>query len=176
MNYDEDFEGLEFEVKNIHLKLLDQTYIEWAEDSYDGYVAMDPKRPYGNSSRIYDIIELMKTDKEFEHLKFVDDDEDIELTDEQEFAANDIHRQMFIIFKILIDTKSIKPGIYKRDSYNSWENSKWYFKDSNDTISDIQDPENLDFESKTIPTNISINKNEYDLEIVGNSIKITIKD
>ena len=100
MNYDyDDFKQLEFKVKNIHLKLLDQTYLEWLDDSYDGYVAMNAKRPYGNSNRINDIIHLMKLDKEFEYLNF-SDDVDMEPTDIQENVANDIHRQMFIIFKI----------------------------------------------------------------------------
>lgn len=178
MNYDEDFDGLEFEVKEIHLKLLDQTYIEWNEDSYDGYVAMDPKRPYGNSSRIHDIIDLMRTDKEFEYLNFANN-EDPELTDEQEVAAMDIHRQMFIIFKILIDTKSIKTGIYKRNSHKSWEDSKWYLKDSklvDDTNIDTANDDYWEFENKNTQPNISINKNGYNIEIVENSIKITIKD
>lgn len=137
-NYQE-FNGLEFEVKDIHLKLLEQTYINWNEDAYEGYVCMGEKRPYGNSNIPGDILELLG----------IEDDS----TDEQEEMALDIHRQMYIVFKILIDNKSIKTGMYKRENHVSWQKGcEWR------------------------PVERKIREDKYDLEVVGNQITITIKE
>lgn len=108
-NY-EEFNGLEFEVKDIHLKLLDQMYIGWNDNVYYGYVCMNEKRPYGNSNVTSDVLDLLGVESE-----------DGDYTEEQEELALDIHRQMYIVFRILIDNKSIKTGIYKRENIRSWE-------------------------------------------------------
>ena len=103
-----------FEVTEDHIKLLKGMYIGW-DDCEFGAPAVDPKRPYGNSSVIADIAEI---------LGWMDDDwwDGDQETDQWREAGNKIHNEMQTVLQILVRNLSIEPGTYKTStSYgNDW--------------------------------------------------------
>lgn len=54
-----------FTLKQYHLDLLRRSYVEFDEDTwaYDGNFMQDPKRPYGNSDVLDDLLEIVNPNR-----------------------------------------------------------------------------------------------------------------
>jgi len=94
-----------FDVTKNHLKLLQRMNTNWWECEF-GAPAIDPKRPYGNSSVYADILEILKIKTKFWNTE----QEDI-TTEGQEYC-NVLHREMEIVLEILVQNLKIKIGKY----------------------------------------------------------------
>lgn len=104
----------EFEVLPEHIKLLKRAHIHW-ENCEFGAPAIDCKRPYGNSSVIQDIAEIL------EWPLFKDHEGDEHLTPIQHENAYDLHKGTFEALQIFLCTGRMKPGVYVADDYeNNW--------------------------------------------------------
>lgn len=119
-----------FEVKREHLALLKRMCVGW-QDCEFGAPEIDPKRPYGNSGVIGDMIEIFgkevkrgifKVDvcgKEY----YVTPDEDSEDMEELEKILNTLHKETETVLQIALVTGMFKEGKYKlKNEYgNDWE-------------------------------------------------------
>ncbi|MBC8488488.1 MAG: hypothetical protein H8D45_20870 [Bacteroidetes bacterium] len=101
-----------FTVTEQHLKLLQRLYISWAGTGYNwGVPTVNPKRPYGNSSMLSDVIDIVSLPIEY--------DENIDgYTDEDESIIRQLHSETHIALQILTSNLSIKEGTYVADEYN----------------------------------------------------------
>lgn len=100
----------EFEVLDSHLKLLRRAYVSWNDCEF-GAPSIDCKRPYGNSSVIQDMAEILGIKPE---------GEDGEFTDEQENAMCRLHKETRTVLQIILATGQIKAGNYvKNDNYGT---------------------------------------------------------
>ena len=108
-----------FEVKEIHLKLLQAMYIEW-NDEYDGSPMVDSKRPYGNSDVADDVFYHL-------HGKYYRDTPEAEEHDEMGTSVYNqmlkYHRETEKALQILTSNLSIKLGTYGRPE--QYDTSKW---------------------------------------------------
>lgn len=96
-----DVKGKIFEVTEDHLKLLKHSHIIWRASEY-GAPAIDPKRPYGNTSVESDIAEILEWDKY--------DNE----------RAEKIHRELETVLQIVLVTQTFEPGLYNiRNEYTT---------------------------------------------------------
>lgn len=96
-----DIKGKIFEVTEDHLKLLKHSHIIWRASEY-GAPAIDPKRPYGNTSVESDIAEILEWGKY--------DNE----------RAEKIHRQLETVLQIVLVTQTFQPGLYNlRNEYTT---------------------------------------------------------
>lgn len=96
----------EFEMKEEHLKLLQTMYVSW-ENGYDGAPAIDIKRPYGNSSVVYDVYEIL-------HGRRWDYDEDDEMPESVYEEMLQWHIETQYALQIVLCTMSFEPGLYYR--------------------------------------------------------------
>lgn len=105
----------EFKLTKDHLLLLKNFYVEWCDDEY-GAPAINPKRPYGNSSVFEDIAEIL----EWKCAEYGSEERE-----EQENKARILHQELEIAMQIVLRFagSAVKPGIYKRkNTYsNEWE-------------------------------------------------------
>lgn len=97
-----------FEVKSEHLKLLNNAYVDWNDREF-GAPSIDCKRPYGNSSVLLDMHELLTDSKS---------PDDFELTEEQQNHYRQLHKETQIVLQIILATQSFVPGIYEADEYH----------------------------------------------------------
>ena len=96
-----DIKGKIFEVTEDHLKLLKHSHIIWRASEY-GAPAIDPKRPYGNTSVESDIAEILEWGKY--------DNE----------RAEKIHRELETVLQIVLVTQTFQPGLYNlRNEYTT---------------------------------------------------------
>ena len=106
-----------FELTKDHIKLASKMYVTW-QDCETGAPAIDPKRPYGNSSVEFDICEILGW-------KMKGDDGDGPCySSKQLVEAEAIHLEMEIALQIILSCKTFEPGNYvQTDEYNriSWE-------------------------------------------------------
>ena len=119
----------EFEIKQEHLKLLKEMYVDW-DDCEFGAPAINPKRPYGNSSGVDDVAEILGIKKTKDNVEDYDKEEASEYSDKEEYLEDlewntetyeylmRIHKEMRIVLQIVLKTQSFKLGKYRRkDSY-----------------------------------------------------------
>ncbi len=91
----------EFEITEHHLTLLRHAYVDWSGAEF-GAPRISPKRPYGNSDVIGDIIELLNVDED---------------------TAVRLHKETEIALQIVLVTGKFAPGKYiKRQKY---DNRSW---------------------------------------------------
>jgi hypothetical protein len=102
-----------FTVTEDHLTLLRNAYVGW-DDMEFGAPGIDPKRPYGSSSPISDIAELLHP----EYLELDDDDARDEWRDEHEDRLRTIHRETQTVLQIAISTGEFRAGTYVRRDYS----------------------------------------------------------
>jgi hypothetical protein len=107
----------EFELKQYHLDLLKETYIDWDDCEY-GAPAIDCKRPYGNSDVEDDIADIIKMPKKDNW----DKNEEM-WNDEAQEKLQDIHKETQIALQIILHCQSFKLGKYrkKEDYGQEWE-------------------------------------------------------
>lgn len=90
-----------------HLLLLRRLAID-----IDGGPFIDQKRPYGNSDVLGDIAEIL-------HLP--GRDENGEYPEGQEALMECFHREMGTVLEIIFRTGRIEAGMYRKKSWNEWE-------------------------------------------------------
>lgn len=97
-----------FEITNDHITLLQAAEWEYSDCEF-GAPAMNPKRPYGNSSVLLDLAELLIP--EFKDMS--DDDQQAELEDERDRLIS-THRELVTVLTVATSAQSFTPGIYQR--------------------------------------------------------------
>lgn len=109
----------DFELKEEHLTLLRNMYIEFDDNEYDGAPAVDIKRPYGNSGdQAYQVYEVL-TGEEWDY----DEDGD-EMPDDLHDYYMKLHMETGIALQLLVLHAKLEPGIFKKEEkYNrrSWQ-------------------------------------------------------
>jgi len=108
-----------FTMTNDHLTLLRNACVEW-QDCETGAPAIDPKRPYGNSSVGCDVAEILgwKPDG--------DDDGPDYYSEHQLRLASQLHRETETALQIILTTGRMQMGVYRAtENYGrgkpSWE-------------------------------------------------------
>ena len=102
-----------FQLTEDHIKLLNRMYVEWDDGAYDGSPCINSKRPYGNSSVVYDVYEII-------HGKEWDYGEHDEMPEEIYEQMLVLHRETATALQIVLCTKSFVPGTYeKKNPYDS---------------------------------------------------------
>lgn len=102
---------LQFRVLPEHIMLLQHAYVRW-NNCETGAPCIDPKRPYGNSSVIPDIAEILNK-------AFDEEDYDNETAD----YLFKLHKETEQVLEIFLQTGVMMPGLYQRDNNNY--HSKW---------------------------------------------------
>lgn len=106
-------EDRKLKVEEDHIKLLTNMRVTW-NDSCFGSPTVNPKRPYGSTTVIEDMAKILNIGK-------VDEDGEIQLSDEQEKALLKFHKDTETVLEILLHNLSIKPGVYVNKGYsNEW--------------------------------------------------------
>jgi hypothetical protein len=103
----EIYRGLTFDLTEEHIKLLRQAYVRWEHCEF-GAPAIDPKRPYGNSSVEIDIAEILGWSL------FIDDDDEGHMSREQVERACQLHLETLTALQVILATGSMEPGTYRR--------------------------------------------------------------
>lgn len=101
----------QFTITQQHIDLLRHASVRWNDMEF-GAPGIDPKRPYGNSSVLSDIAEILDITPE-------GDDDEFSL--EQHETMMKLHRETLTVLQIMLDTGEMKPGPYKRESYGRWQ-------------------------------------------------------
>lgn len=123
-----------FEIKPEHLKLIQRFCIGW-QDCEFGAPEIDPKRPYGNSDVIQDMVEVLgfeEIDPERFLFKLFDkeyrlkgeDKYNIEFDDQEELVEilTNLHKETEIALQICLETQIFQTGIFKHEKYGGkWE-------------------------------------------------------
>jgi len=109
------FEDQHFTVTENHIKLLKRMIVSWDSCEF-GAPAIDCKRPYGNSSVIYDIAEIIGYEYSTE-----DPDGEGEMVDEDYNYLRHLHEEMQTVLQIVLSSGSFAPGNYKSD----WAGYEW---------------------------------------------------
>lgn len=103
-----------FKIKDVHLKLLQHTYISWNNCEF-GAPSIDCKRPYGNSSIYNDMFEIIGLGK-LEDLN--------EAAQEIMFdMLRKLHEELKTTLQICLQTLSFETGKYT-ETDNGWEKIK----------------------------------------------------
>lgn len=100
-----------FTLTETHLKLLRRANITWSRSEF-GAPTIDPKRPYGNSYVIGDIVEILDAP--------IDAYGDV---DEKVYTAlYKLHSETETALQIVLETGSFEAGDYERQKYfGRWE-------------------------------------------------------
>jgi hypothetical protein len=108
-----------FTVTKDHLKLLRRMYVDWDYCEF-GAPAIDPKRPYGNSSVLNDIHEIITG----EEIGMVDSKRD-ELTECEEERYLKLHKETKTALQIVLAVGKFEIGDYEADNYDiKWKKCK----------------------------------------------------
>lgn len=102
-----------FEIKPIHLRLLRRLNIIWNKDSYQGSPMVYPKKPYGNSDIIGDVVKEMFG-------KTRDECSKDEITE-----AVYIHREMHTVLEVVTSSGCFYPGEYRKHKSGNWVYAKF---------------------------------------------------
>ena len=103
-----------FTLTEQHLKLLKRANVYW-EDAESGAPAIDPKRPYGNSAAIIDVLEILGIEPA-NRCRNCGNDYSLE----QEQMADRLHRETETALEIVLATQSFTTGKYAQQSYGAW--------------------------------------------------------
>lgn len=105
-----------FTLTDEHLTLLRATYIGW-DDCEFGAPAIDCKRPYGNSSVVEDMAELLGV--------AFDPDDGVNKIDAERLTQ--LHRETQTALQILVRSASLRTGEYRAPKYTA----DWQWVDPN---------------------------------------------
>jgi hypothetical protein len=114
-----------FRLTKEHVTLLRKM---WVEDGGSNLPSpmIDPKRPYGNSCILEDIVHILKW-KNSKSKKL----EEGELSQKLLDKAKKIHKEMKTALQVVLSTKSFRPGLY--DQTDWYNNTSWKRKNSSAT-------------------------------------------
>ena len=102
-----------FTMTEEHLLLLQHMFLNWNDCEF-GAPAVDPKRPYGNSDVIGDIMKILgKDDEKCPHCGEP-------LNDGMTEALNVLHRGTLTALQAALDTGAFKVGTYMKPDYGRW--------------------------------------------------------
>jgi len=106
-----------FDVKEEHLKLLEEACWEHDDSMYDGAAGMNLKRPYGNSDILRDICRAIG------EKPFKDHEGEEHYSEEQYEKAMSLHEELHIVLAIICTTRKVEPGRYisTSDFGHSWK-------------------------------------------------------
>lgn len=106
-----------FTLTEEHIKLLKNSYTCWFDAEY-GSAAIDPKRPYGNSSVDEDIAEILG-------IKGTEDSYgEIDFSDADISRIRKVHSETETALQIVLNTLSFVPGEYVSEMYGEWKLKK----------------------------------------------------
>ena len=95
----------EFVIHNNHLKLLKRLVIEENNDyTYLPVPGINPKRPYGNSYVLDDILEIIDYEKNPDYEEWSKTQLDYALA---------LHKEMVTVLEIICNTAKVATGIYQ---------------------------------------------------------------
>lgn len=107
-----------FDLTDNHIKLISNMYVSWDEGFSDlGVPTINQKRPYGNSSVIEDIYEIM------EGKRINEDELETQGIDYDDFLEGlylkytKLHEETETALQIILYTKKFETGKYKKDGY-----------------------------------------------------------
>ena len=105
----------EFTLKEGHLKLLQEMWVNWDLDCYFGSPCIDPKRPYGNSDVLIDVAKIVG-------IPLQDDDGSRYLEDSDHTLAEKWHEETAIALWIVIQNagNAVPLGIWEQHDYFKW--------------------------------------------------------
>lgn len=121
--------GATFTLTKEHIALLHRTYVDWNDDAYKGAPAVGLKRPYGHSSVIADVVEILlqvngidvnMTDHALEDFVSYDREGEVRLLtlpSGRKLTYDDLmvlHRQTETALQIVLCTLSFVPGEYRK--------------------------------------------------------------
>lgn len=113
-----------FEVKPEHLKLLKRAYVRW-EDCEFGAPSIDCKRPYGNSSVVEDIFEILygelKAVMQIGDRTYNIDVDDFEIPEELDDELTQLHKETETVLQIALSTQKFEVGEYESEGYCKWK-------------------------------------------------------
>lgn len=98
-----------FTLTDQHIKLLRAAYVGWNRAEW-GAPEIDPKRPYGNSSVVIDMCEILD-------VTIVDPDEGPDDETRGRMAA--LHRETELALQVVLATGAFEPGDYVRKQYSA---------------------------------------------------------
>lgn len=113
-----------FRLKLEHIKLLQNSYIDW-RPAEAGSAVIDSKRPYGNSDHLKDMCEILGTKRKLD-IKQTESSGDVCYDEKQDEELLSLHRQTESALKVILKSKSFKPGLYEAD--RDEDNWKWVKK------------------------------------------------
>lgn len=126
-------ETIVFEVKPEHLLLMRRFCVGWNDCEF-GAPEIDPKRPYGNSDVLQDMLEILGLKEikrgickfELFGVKYLlkgQDKYNIDLEDEDVLVAvlNGLHKEMKTALQICLVTGAFKVGKYQCEEYGTLE-------------------------------------------------------
>ena len=97
--------GLVFEIKPEHLLLLKNSKVVWRDCEF-GAPAINCKRPYGDTTVISDIAEILNWKKIDEEM------------------ATKLHRDLETVLQIILTTQKFEPGLYFNS--NEYDSHGWF--------------------------------------------------
>jgi hypothetical protein len=119
-----------FEIKTEHLTLLKHMCVGW-QDCEFGAPEIDPKRPYGNSGVVEDMMEIFGKEVKRGIFKivvlgkeyYIAAGENSEDTEELESILNKLHRETETVLQIVLNTGMFMEGKYrlKNEYGDDWE-------------------------------------------------------
>lgn len=103
-----------FTLTEQHLALLRRAYVGW-DDCEFGAPAIDCKRPYGNSSVVLDIAEILGVPTD-------DEADDYGLNQETEDRLTALHKETQTALQVILSTGKFEVGNYESYDYGgSWK-------------------------------------------------------
>jgi hypothetical protein len=118
--------GTRFTVTEEHLKLIQRMYVGW-QDCEFGAPEIDPKRPYGNSSVLLDIAEILEVP--------FDNDNEERMPEEVQDRLHQLHRDTQTALQIALATGEFKTGDYVCDEYQeNWRRMPEYEEEAVDRV------------------------------------------
>ncbi len=121
-----------FELKEEHILLLGNMYVSW-QDCEFGAPEINPKRPYGNSSVLYDMLAILGLKKIkngiytitlFNREYLLSGEDGYVNLDEEEIkdTLHKLHKGTQTALQIILHTMSFIPGTYEAEDYtNNWK-------------------------------------------------------
>lgn len=104
--------GKTFEIKKEHLRLLKRMCWGWQDCEY-GAPEVSPKRPYGNSSVLEDIKEIVHPEGELPMTPCPHCEEEIKTYPHNDTYYEKLHSDMETVLGIISYTQKVEEGIYK---------------------------------------------------------------
>jgi hypothetical protein len=104
-----------FRVRPEHITLLQNTYVSW-DDCEFGAPSIDCKRPYGNSSVLRNMAEILNVPMTEDNYG------DLELPDDEVRRLYALHRETQTALQIFLRTGAMLAGLYEADAYRvNWQ-------------------------------------------------------